>query len=128
LKWLAAVLFFGVAIRHMGASWLAPILDLSVAGTFYVLGGVWEVVLCVAVILLLWNQWPTRWRWLVRAAMCIGVIEGAMMSGCRLAIKDLTLVPKGTNLCDHAMGLPVSSVLMSLYAIVLCWGAWRGKK
>lgn len=109
----------------MGAAQLAPMFDLSVAGMSYVLGGLWEALLCAGIFLLLENHFRTRWWWIARAAMCMWMIEGASTAVCRLPIKDITKVPMGKDLCDHVTGLPVTATLYVMYLLVLCWGVFR---
>ncbi len=125
MRFLAFVLLIGVALRHMGASWLAPVFGMPVAGMFYVLGGLWEVVLCAVVLLLLHQQPKSVWRNLAFSAAYIGVIEGSMIAGCRVMISDMSLVPKGMNLCDFVTGLPVAATLGAMYVLILAWGALR---
>ena len=126
MQWLAVALFLGVAIRHAGASWLAPTFGVTVPGAFYVLGGLWEALLCLAVMALLSTQRPSRWRGLALGAMAIGAIEGALMGACRLAAgTTLGSKPRDMNLCDWVTGIPVGPVLLGLYTLILCYGAYR---
>jgi len=126
MQWLAGVLLIGVALRHAGASWLAPMLGVSVPGTFYVLGGLWEALLCLTVMAFLMTQRRSRWRGLALGAMVIGTIEASLMAACRLASgMSLGSKPRDANLCDWITGLPVGPVLLSLYAMILCYGAYR---
>lgn len=125
MRLFAFLLLVCVGFRYMGAKWLAPVLDLPVSGANYVLAGLWEALLCLAVILLLENHFRTRYWWLARAAMCIGVVEGSTAAACRIPIKDIQQVPQGADLCDYVTGLPVTPALYATYLIAICWGAFR---
>ena len=119
MRFLAAILLIGVALRHMGASLLSSITGIPVAGVFYILGGALETMLCGALILLLITQAKSRYRDLSIAAASIGAIEGFQISACRLAIRDIAQVPKDMTLCTYATGLPTGAALITLYAIIL---------
>jgi len=125
MVWVAGVLLLAIAARHFGAASLAPMFGLPPQGMFHVLGGALEVVVCGVIGVLLLTQRPSRARRLAHSAVAVGMVEGAQIVGCRLAIPDLSLVPRGANLCDHVTGLPVSATVVSLYVVILCWGVCR---
>lgn len=126
MKWLAAILLVGVGLRHAGASWLAPMFGVSVPGTFYVLGGMWEALLCLTVMVLLSTQRRSPWRGLALGAMAVGFIEGALMAACRLASGiSLGSKPRDMNLCDWVIGVPIGPALLTTYVVILCYGAYR---
>jgi len=62
---------------------------------------------------------------LIKAAMWIGILEGAQVSACRLA----TTGPIGKgNLCDNLTGLPIGATMTALYLGIVCWAigkSWR---
>jgi hypothetical protein len=118
-RWLGPILLVGVFLRHDTSQWLP---GYSPQAWFYVLGGLWEIALCVVVLVALPGI-P-----LLTAAMWIGVLEGSQISTCRLLTADITAVPKGSNLCDHLTGLPIGATMTALYLGIVCWAigkAWR---
>jgi hypothetical protein len=119
MKWLGPILLVGVFVRHDTSSWLP---GYTPAAWFYILGGVWEMILCT--VLLLFLRTP-----LAVAALWIGVLEGAQISACRLLTKDYSAVPKWQNLCDHLTGLPVGAIMTGLYLYIVCQAigkSWHG--
>jgi hypothetical protein len=117
MKWLGPILLVGVFVRHNTSFWLT---GYSPAAWFYVMGGMWEIVLCSTILFLI--RAP-----LVIAAMWIGILEGAQVSICRLATKDIDAV-HGQNLCDAITNLPIGATMTGLYVILVCWAigkAWR---
>lgn len=126
MAWLASILLLAAAFKNAGASWLAPIFGLPVPGMFYVLCGLWEAVLCIAVILLLQTQPRSRWRGVALSAAVIGLIDGVLMAACRLAAgTSIASKPRDMDLCDWVTGLPVGSVLLGMYVLILCYGVHR---
>ena len=121
MKQLAIVLLLGVFIRHDTANWIAASSGMSPAAVFYILGGAWEFVLCGLLLWAVCGYYWTIWSGLASAALVIGMIEGAQVSLCRLAIQDIRSVPQGTNLCDYVTGLPVGAVLTTVYVLLICW-------
>ena len=117
MRWLSPILLIGVFLRHNTSHWLP---GYSPAAWFYVLGGLWEVALCAS--LLLFLRAP-----LAISALWIGILEGAQVSICRLATKDIDAV-HGQNLCDALTGLPIGATMTGLYVILVCWAIgkeWR---
>jgi integral membrane sensor domain MASE1 len=118
MKWLGSLLLVGVFLRHDTSQWLP---GYSPAAWFYVLGGLWEITLCAS--LLIWVSQTS----LLTAALWIGILEGAQVSVCRLATKDIDAV-HGQNLCDALTGLPVGATMTALYLGIVCVAigkAWR---
>jgi len=117
------LLAIGVFVRHSGSTWLSEYLPISAAGIFYALGGLWEATLCTTLIALLWCLRRTNVFYRLAIAACgIGALEGMQMFACRFAVGgSIGLVPKGANLCDYAVGLPIGHVLLALYFLILCW-------
>jgi hypothetical protein len=117
MRWLGPVLLVGVFIRHNTSFWL-PIF--SAPEWFYILGGLWETVLCVALLLLLKNP-------LAIAALWIGVMEGSQVTVCG-ALMGHRRAPAGMNDCDYLLGWPLGATMTALYLGIICWAigkAWR---
>lgn len=125
MKVIAFALLVGVFIRHSGHTWLSGS-GYSPAAVFYMLGGLWEALLCALGAALVYGARRTVWSGVALAALTIGALEGLQVTGCRLAIADIRAVPSGANLCDYATGLPVGAVAFSLYLIVIAWHVGRG--
>ena len=121
MKWIASILLLGVFIRHDAVTFIAHQVGWTPAAIFYLLGGLWEVVLCAAIALFALTTHVSIWRELILAAMAIGILEGSQVFICRLCVKDIRAVPPGTNLCDYVTGLPVGVSLTCLYFLILCW-------
>jgi hypothetical protein len=114
-EWLGSILLIGVFGRH-DLTWLP---GYSPAGWFYILGGIWEMILCATLLLFLRSP-------LAVAALWIGILEGAQISTCRLLTTDIHQV-KG-NLCDALTNLPIGATMTALYVLIICWAigkAWR---
>ena len=116
MKWLGPILLVGVFVRHNTSHWLT---GYSPQAWFYVLGGLWEVVLCLT--LLRFVTAP-----LAISALWIGILEGAQVATCRLLTADISAVPKNANLCDALTGLPIGATMTGLYLLIICWAI--GKK
>jgi len=117
MKWLGPLLLIGVFARH-DLTWLP---GYSPAEWFYLLGGAWEVVLCV-VLLILIGRHP-----LAIAALWIGVLEGAQVAACG-AMMGHRRPPEGVPECDYLSGLPIGATMTGLYVIIVCWAIgknWR---
>ncbi|MFA6168947.1 MAG: hypothetical protein WC700_20140 [Gemmatimonadaceae bacterium] len=125
MRFLALILLAGAFLRHGTANWLAEGSSMSAAAWFYVLGGAWEAVLCAVILLMVYGYHRTIWRVMAATALVIGILEGAQMSVCRLAITDIRAVPAGVNLCDYATGLPVGAVMLTLYLLFICYELGR---
>jgi len=121
MKYVAALLLLGVFFRHSAHNWLAEGSNFSSAAWFYMLGGVWEFVLCglIAAILSEIGK-PNVWTRLAIAAAFIGMSEGLQTSICRAVTTNISTVPKSANLCDHAAGLPIGAVMFALYFLIIC--------
>lgn len=102
---------------------------------FYLLGGLWETILCSVLLAILLVCARTIWRDLAAFAMATGIVESVMVWGCKLAITSPP--PMGMTNCQHATGLPIGATamtieLMSLAGLLaiwaLKWAASRGLK
>ncbi len=117
MKWLGPLLLIGVFARH-NLTWLP---GYSPAEWFYLLGGAWEVVLCV-VLLILIGRHP-----LAVAALWIGILEGAQVAMCG-ALMGHRRPPEGMNECDYLSSLPIGATMTALYLGIVCWAIgkeWR---
>jgi hypothetical protein len=59
--------------------------------------------------------------------MWIGILEGAQVSVCRLATKDIDAV-HGQNLCDALTGWHVGAIMTGVYLFIVCMAIgkeWR---
>ena len=122
VRWIALALLLGVFIRHYTAWWLADGTYLSPQAMFYILGGAWETILCLVVLGALFMVERSVWRYIAGVAMVVGALEGAQIAVCRVAITDISTVPKNINLCDYLIGLPLGPTLAALYLIAIAYG------
>jgi hypothetical protein len=116
MRWLGPVLLIGVFARH-DLTWLP---GYAPAEWFYLLGGLWEIVLCA--VLLMFVSAP-----LAIAALWIGILEGAQVTVCG-ALMGHRRPPEGMNECDYLTGLPIGATMTALYLIIVCWAigkSWR---
>jgi len=129
MRAVAIILVVGVFIAHDGANWLADGTRYSPAAVFYMLHGAWGAVLSALLLVVITAAAASVWRDLSIAALVISIIEGVQIPACRLAIADMKAVPRGVSLCDHATGLPVHAVFLSLevLAVFCIMGAWVNK-
>jgi len=117
-RWLGLILLVGVFTRH-DTAWSLP--GYSPQAWFYVLGGFWEMLLCLALLTMVTAPFAI-------AALWIGILEGAQLSACRLLTADISAAPKNANLCDHLTGLPIGATMTGLYVILVCMAIgkeWR---
>ena len=121
MKAVALVLLFGVFIAHDTANWIAEVTGYSPAAVFYMEQGTWTVILSSCLLVFVLTQKASLWRTLGLAAIGISIVEGSMIPVCRLAVSDISLVPRGTNLCDYVTGLPVSATLLTVEIMIVCW-------
>lgn len=121
MKVVAAVLLLGVFIANDTANWIAQATGYSPAAVFYMLQGAWVVILSGCILVFMLAAKPSFWRSLGIAAVGISMAEGAMIPACRLAVTDISAVPRGTNMCDFVTGLPVSATTLTLELMILAW-------
>lgn len=119
MKLLAAVLVLGVFIRHVAVNWLD--LGISTTALFYTLGGAWESILCLAILVLMLAAKDSIWKSLIQFAMIVGMVEGLQIAACRPFVHDLSKVPPGVDLCDYLLGFPFGKAVMVFYFLVLIW-------
>lgn len=105
-----------VLVTHFGYDYLSGVTGVHRAIVFYVLMGLWTVLLCGFIMVLMWSRRKEAAIKVLFAALGIGIIEGLQML-CLLAGN----VPKGLNACDHITGLPITVTTISLYCIYLSW-------
>lgn len=106
--------------RHESVYWLADATGYSRSAMFYMLGGIWESTLCGVLLVIGMATKPSVWRDLMLAAMVIGILEGMQTFACRAAVKNIALVPRGTNLCDYLVGFPLGHVMFAVYLLIVC--------
>lgn len=121
MRVVALALLIGVFVRHDAINMISQISGMTPAAIYYILGGAWESVLCGAILLLSFQMRACLWRRVLRIAMLVGIVEGAQASVCRAAVRDIRAVPQGVDLCDYVTGLPLGSVVMSVYFLIICW-------
>lgn len=123
MRVIAALLVIGVFLRHNSAKWLAG--DFTPQAIFYMLGGVWEAILCATVLVFTAAMRPSIWRFVMQAAMVIGILEAVQMPVCRLMISDIRAVPPGMSLCDFVAGFPIGISIVAVYFLVIVWSIGR---
>lgn len=118
MKWLGPLLLIGVFARH-NLTWLP---GYSPAEWFYVLGGVWELALCAALLPFLSTSS------LATAALWIGILEGAQVTVCG-ALMGHARPPENVPECDYLTGWHVGAIMTGVYLFIVCPAigkAWRG--
>lgn len=126
MKWFAYLLLIGVMFRHFTHDWLGSQTYLGPKGWFYMMGGIWEIFLCSALFMVVWNQTKTIWRWVALYALGIGICAATQIAVCRALVFDISKV-KG-NTCDFITGMPVTStfnVLCLMVGAILLGVMWR---
>jgi len=123
---LAIVLLLGVFIAFDGANWLADGSRFTPAAMYYMLQGAWGALLAGCLFVAILAQKASLWRNLGLLAMGIGMLEGTQATVCRLAVKDIGAVPRGTNLCDFVTGWPLGAAMTTIYmmALIALTAAW----
>lgn len=121
MKSVAALLIVLALATYGGSRWLGGVLGYPSAGMAYILQGIWSATLCAVLLGIFLQYRRTVATGVVLLALFVGVSEGLQMSVCRLAITDMSAVPKGTNLCDHLTGLPIGAAMMGVYILALCY-------
>jgi hypothetical protein len=122
---IAFVLMAGVCIRHFTAHQLDEWL-FTTRIWFYMLGALWEAMLCGIVAYVIYHASPGRFRMLALAAMFIGIAEALQMAGCRPFLT--TKLPPGMDVCDHVTGLPVGVTFLAMYLIAVLWALWKSRE
>ena len=126
MKFIAALLLFGVFARHDTAYWLNDLTGMHPVTVFYMMGGFWEVILCSVVISLLLTQKNGFYRHIAILAMGMGILEGFQIGICSiLAQGRMPFVPKGQNVCDFISGVPIGATMVGLYILVVCYFVGR---
>jgi len=116
MKWLGPLLLIGVFARH-NMTWLP---GYSPSEWFYIMGGLWEFVLCSILLRFITLS-------LGIAALWIGILEGAQVATCG-ALMGHRRPPEGMNECDYLSGLPIGATMTALYLGIVCWAIgkeWR---
>lgn len=121
MRWLACALLLAVSMRHNSAFWVADMLQTTPAAVSYVMGGLLEVILGLAIASLLLTFAASVWRNLALVAAAIAVIEGSQMAVCRVLITDIRQLPPNTTLCDFVTGIPIGSVISTMYVLAVCF-------
>lgn len=114
MKWLSIVLLVGVFVRHDTSYLASTLTSLTPGAWFTVMGGLWEIVLCVALLMFVSASLGTT-------ALLIGILEGAQISVCRAMITDISAVPPKVNLCDYVTGWPIGFLMTSAELGMVCW-------
>lgn len=111
--WLAVI---GVMFRHFTHSWIGPHTYLGTKGWFYMMGGMWEIFLCSALFVMVWQYSKDKWRWAALYALGIGICEATQMTVCRALVVDITKIQGNT--CDFVTGLQVTATFNILYLMI----------
>lgn len=119
MKWLSALLLLGVCVRHFTAHNIGAQTYLNARGWFYVMGGLWEAMLCGILLMLVLEAQKSPYRLIAAFALIVGMAEAMQMSVCRALVVDMKTIPIGANICDHVAGLPVTATINTLYLLIL---------
>jgi hypothetical protein len=121
VKWLGPFLLVAVFLRHDTSHWLPYY---SAPEWFYILGALWEVILCTCLFLFVH---PFRGTSLVIAALWIGILESGQVAICG-AVMGHRRAPAGVNDCDYLTGWHVGAIMTGVYLFIVCPAigkAWR---
>lgn len=121
MKWLGPFLLIAVFLRHDTSHWLPYY---SPTEWFYILGALWEVILCTCLFLFVH---PFRGPSLAIAALWIGILESGQVAVCGAVIGHKR-APAGQNDCDYLTGWPLGATMTALYLLIICWAigkSWR---
>ena len=121
MRAMAIVLAVGVFIAHDGANWLSSQIGIYPWAAFFMLQGVWTVVLSVCLVLFIYRAIPSFERTLALVALGISIFEGFQIPACGIFVTDFALIPRGVNVCDYVTGLPVTSVTLTLEVLIMAW-------
>jgi hypothetical protein len=124
--WIACALLLGVFIRHEGIYWIAGASGYTPQATAYMLGGMLEALLWAVVLTFARGFEDSIWRDLMLTASTIGILEGLQTTGCRLAVSDISRVPRGTSLCEFVVGFQIGHTMFAVYLLFVLWiiGRW----
>lgn len=135
IRWLAIAALLVVFVRHSSAHWIASVSGFTPQAVNYILAGLLEAFQWTALgLLLAWAFTWGAWRNLAIACCWIGISEGLQTAGCRVAIgPDISVVPRGANLCEHLLGLPpgrlfAAAMTVYLAALVVAFIAPRPRR
>jgi hypothetical protein len=117
LKFLAVLLTALVWIRHDTSYAIGDLLHISPRAAYYVLGGIQETVLWGLLFGFLLMYKSGFFRTLALGACVMGMVEGAMIPICRIALKG----ENTKDVCDYVTGLPISGVFTAINVLFLCW-------
>lgn len=114
MKSVALLLMAGMILRHNSANVLAPVFGTHPGWVFYVLGGLWEIVLAFVIALFAVKEAPSKWKTLIYAVCAAFAIEGLLMFAC---------APFASSgpLCTNATGIPIEATTSTLYLVVFFW-------
>jgi hypothetical protein len=121
---IAAILLAAVFLRHHSTFTLAEMTGWTASGIFYVEGALLEVVLLSVLALFILRSRRSLDRALALLACGIGIIEGAMVAGCRMLSPGQP--PRGVTQCDWLTGQPVAAtaIVLSVLAMLAVCGYW----
>lgn len=119
MRWFACALVIGMVLRYFSYHSIGAQTYLTARGWYYVMGGLWEVLLCAALALVVWEAKKSAWRWLALYALVVSICESLQASVCRIAVAEMSSVPKGVNICDYVSGIQFTTTINTLYLIVL---------
>jgi hypothetical protein len=120
----------GVFVRHDTSYLASNFTPLTPGAWFTIMGGLWEMLLC-GVLLLIVQASSGIWKALAVAALWIGILEGAQISVCRAMIIDISAVPQNVNLCDYVTGWHVGAIMTGVYLFIVCMAIgkeWRKRE
>lgn len=128
MKLIACALLVAVFVRFGAVHTMASASGFTPQAIDYIAGGFFVMVLAAVIIQLTRTHAVSLWRSLILLGASITIVEGAQVAGCRLAITDIRMVPRGTNLCDYVAGFPIGYALFTFYLVLACYILGRGAR
>lgn len=122
------MLIVSVFVRHFTAHSIGSQTYLNPRGWFYVMGGLWEALLCAVIGLMFWQTKDRVAKVVGLLAMAIGIVEAIQMVIARSLVYDMKTIPINKNVLDHLSGLQLSAVLVTLYLFIFGWLIYKNRK
>lgn len=129
---VAVLLLAGIFLRHDSSFVIAAVTDRAPRDIFHIAGGLLEIELLAIIMVLLYllirfvptNIHTQFWYALAQLVCFIGIIEGLMVSGCTMFLREYP--PPGVTVCTHVTGWEIGwwvkgGELIALAALVVLY-------